>query len=93
MGAVSAVWRPRNGEATQDALVYFEFSDTDSPMTIGVVSRSISIRYSAMSLVGMDKGETVEVDGVSYVVRNAYAIADGADRQANLGKVDSPEIN
>lgn len=68
--------------------VWVALIEPDEALLDGLaVASDPSIRFPAHRLVGLKKGEVLEVDGTRYRVREVRAIGDGSEKQAQLGRV------
>lgn len=79
-----AIWRPASGMVT----AWVDFRAPDESILDGLgVSTDYSIRYPASRLAGLAQGDTVEIEGVTYRVREVRAVGDGSENRANLTRL------
>ncbi len=68
--------------------VWVALIEPDEALLDGLaVASDPSIRFPAHRLVGLKKGEVLEMDGKRYRVREVRAIGDGLEKQAQLSRV------
>ena len=68
--------------------VMVDFRGPDEDVLSGLgVSRDYAIRYPLSWLASLARGDTLEIDGQSYRVREITAIGDGSERRASLTRV------
>lgn len=71
---------------TTEVMVDFRAPDEDVLSGLGV-SRDYAIRYPLSWLPSLAAGNTLEISGQSYRVREITAIGDGSERRASLSKL------
>lgn len=69
-----------------EIMVDFRAPDEDVLSGLGV-SRDYAIRYPMTWLPSLAAGNTLEISGQSYRVREITAIGDGSERRASLSKL------
>lgn len=69
-----------------EVMVDFRAPDEDVLSGLGV-SRDYAIRYPLTWLPSLAAGNTLEISGQSYRVREITAIGDGSERRASLSKL------
>ena len=69
-----------------EVMVDFRAPDEDVLSGLGV-SRDYAIRYPMTWLPSLAAGNTLEISGQSYRVREITAIGDGSERRASLSKL------
>ena len=69
-----------------EVMVDFRAPDEDVLSGMGV-SRDYAIRYPLTWLPSLAAGNTLEISGQSYRVREITAIGDGSERRASLSKL------
>lgn len=69
-----------------EAMVDFRAPDEDVLSGLGV-SRDYAIRYPLTWLPSLAAGNTLEISGQSYRVREITAIGDGSERRASLSRL------
>jgi hypothetical protein len=68
--------------------VMVDFRAPDEEVLSGLgVSRDYAIRYPLIWLPSLAAGDTLEISGQSYRVREITAIGDGSERRASLSKL------
>lgn len=80
------LWRPPNDRPPVRAMVGVQAPDATAldQLTVGA---DTTITFPATALPGLTRGEVVEVDGVSYRVRDLRAINDGSEIRASLTRL------
>ena len=77
-----AVWGPELGPKET---TWVEFRAPESSILDGIgLSTDYAMRYPAGRLTGMKPGDTVELGGVAYRVREVRAVGDGTELRATL---------
>ena len=71
---------------SRDVMVDFRAPDEDVLSGLGV-SRDYAIRYPLTWLPSLAAGNTLEISGQSYRVREIMAIGDGSERRASLSRL------
>ena len=80
------VWHPSSGADPQ--LVRVGFTTPDDTILDGLaLNTDYAITYPASVFVGLAACEGVEIDGVTYQVRDVRAVADGTEMRAKLTRV------
>jgi hypothetical protein len=69
-----------------EVMVDFRAPDEDVLSGLGV-SRDYAIRYPLTWLPSLAAGNTLEISGQTYRVREITAIGDGSERRASLSKL------
>jgi len=80
------VWHPSDGSAAQIHPVGFSCPD-ESLLDGLTVSTDYVITYPTSRLVGLAPSEVVEIDSVSYQVREVRTVGDGSERRATLTRL------
>ncbi len=80
------LWRPSDGSQTQRFSVGFAAPD-DTVLDGLSLSTEYAMTYPATSFTGLAPREAVEIDGVSYLVRDVRAVGDGSERRATLTRI------
>ena len=79
-------WQPADGSPSQTHVV--GFSAPDDTILDGLARNTdYAITYPASALVGLAAREVVEIDGVTYQVRDVRAVADGSEMRAKLTRL------
>jgi len=79
-------WLPGTGLPPVVAMVGLRMPD--EPLLNNLtLSTDYAIAYPATELVGLARGEAVEIDGVQYQVREVLAVGDGSEKHATLAKL------
>ena len=78
--------RPRDGSPAQSRPVGFTAPD-DTVLDGLSLSTEYAMTYPGTSFTGLAPREAVEIDGVSYLVRDVRAVGDGSERRATLTRV------
>lgn len=84
--AVSATFTPSAGGAAQTASVILD-SPTEEVFGGEGLSNEYLITYPTSSLVGIRKGDTGVIEGITYRVREVRLLDDGKLKTATLSKV------
>lgn len=71
---------------TTEVMVDFRAPDEDVLGGMGI-SRDYSIRYPLTWLASLAAGNTLDIAGQSYRVREITAIGDGSERRASLSRL------
>ena len=79
-------WRPSDGSPAQSRPVGFSAPD-DTVLDGLSLSTEYAMTYPATSFTGRAPREAVEIDGVSYLVRDVRAVGDGSERRATLTRL------
>lgn len=80
-----AIWRPASGPMVT---AWVDYRAPDESILDGLgVSTDYAIRYPASRLVGLTQGDTLEIEGVSYRVRDVRAVGDGSEHRATLTRL------
>ena len=67
---------------------WVEFRAPDETILDGLgVSTDYGIRYPASRLAGLAQGDTLEIGGVLYRVRDVRAVGDGSEHRASLARL------
>ncbi len=70
------------------AAVMAEFRAPDEPVLDGLaLSTEYAIRYPASRLPALAAGDTVQIGGNTYQVREVHALGDGIERRATLTRL------
>lgn len=80
------VWHPSDGSAAQTHPVGFSCPD-ESLLDGLTVSTDYAMTYPASRLVGLTPREVVEIDGVTYQVRDVRTVGDGSELRATLTRL------
>lgn len=79
-------WQPADGSPSQTHVV--GFSAPDDTIFDGLARNTdYAITYPASAFVGLAAREVVEIDGVTYQVRDVRAVADGSEMRAKLTRL------
>ena len=81
---VVAIWSPSGGGPAQSADVFFD--TPDSQLLDMTINAGYLITYPSTLFPGLSHGETVNVNGEDYFVREIVRIEDGALTEASLSK-------
>lgn len=82
----TCVWLPSNGGAVQTHPVGWTAADMD--VLSGLTSSTeFAMTYPISCFIGLAARESVQVDGVTYQVREVQALRDGSEVQAKLMRV------
>ena len=80
-----AIWRPTAG---QGVTAWVDFRAPDESILDGLgMSTDYRIRYPASRLAGLAQGDTLEIGGVAYRVREIRALGDGSEARATLTRL------
>jgi len=80
-----AVWAPGVGPVVA---AWVEFRAPDASILDGLgVATDYGIRYPASRLAGLDQGDTLEIGGAVYRVREIRALGDGTEHHATLTRL------
>jgi hypothetical protein len=89
--AVAATWTPSAGGAQQSAAVIFDTPDelllANAGQYTGVMSTEYAMLLNATDFPLLKTGETVNVAGANYKVREARLLDDGKVKLVSLSKV------
>ncbi|CAJ0692275.1 MULTISPECIES: head-tail joining protein [Ralstonia] len=80
------LWRPSDGTTAQRHPVGFAAPD-DTVLDGLSLSTEYVVTYPASVFVGLAQREPVEIDGVTFVVRDIRAVGDGSEMRATLTRV------
>ncbi len=81
----TAIWRPVSGQVVT---AWVEFRAPDTTILDGIgLSTDYGIRYPASRLVGLGQGDTLEIGGMGYRVREVRAVGDGSEARATLTRL------
>lgn len=80
------LWRPSNGSPSQQHTVGFSAPD-DTLLDGLAVGADYAMTYPASAFAGLAEREPVEIDGVTYLVREIRAVGDGSEMRARLTRV------
>ncbi len=80
------LWRPSDGSPTQRFSVGFAAPD-DTVLDGLSLSTEYVMTYPASIFVGLAQREPVEIDGVTFLVRELRAVGDGSEMRATLTRV------
>lgn len=79
-------WQPADGSPSQTHVV--GFSAPDDTILDGLARNTdYAITYPASAFVGLAAREVVEIDGVTYQVRDVRAVADGSEMRVKLTRL------
>ena len=79
-------WQPSDGSPAQQHPV--GFAAPDDTVFDGLVSTSDhQMSYPASVFVGLAARDTVEIDGVTYQVRDIWTVGDGSEMRAKLTRL------
>jgi hypothetical protein len=82
----TCVWQPSDGGADQTHSV--GFSAPDREMLSGLsLSTDYEMTFPNSCFVGLKAHETVQIEGVTYKVREVTAVGDGSEVRAKLMRV------
>ena len=76
-------WFPAGGGSAQTQQVGFSAPD-DMALDGLTLNTDYAITYPASAFVGLAARDAVEIDGVTYQVRDVRAVADGSEMRAKL---------
>ena len=79
-------WRPSDGSPTQRHPVGFAAPD-DTVLDGLSLSTEYAMTYPSTVFVGLAPREPVEIDGVTFLVRELRAVGDGSEMRATLTRV------
>ncbi len=80
------VWHPSSGAAPQS--IHVGFTAPDDTLLDGLaLNTDYAMTYPASVFVGLAAREAIEIDGVTYQVRDVRAVADGSEMRAKLTRV------
>jgi len=82
----ACVWQPSDGGAVQSHWVGFVAPDKDVLSGLGV-STDYEMTYPNSCFVGLKTREVVQIEGVTYQVREVMAVGDGSEVRAKLMRV------
>jgi hypothetical protein len=81
----TAIWRPVSGQVIT---AWVEFRAPDATILDGIgLSTDYGIRYPASRLDGLGQGDTLEIGGVAYRVREVRAVGDGSESRTSLSRL------
>lgn len=80
------VWRPSDGSPLQSHPVGFAAPD-DTVLDGLTVSTEYVISYPASAFSGLAQREPVDIDGVTFLVRDIRAVGDGSEIRAKLTRL------
>ena len=80
------LWRPSDGSPTQRFSVGFAAPD-DTVLDGLSLSTEYVMTYPASIFIGLAPRELVEIDGVTFLVRELRAVGDGSEMRATLTRV------
>ena len=80
------LWRPSDGTTAQLHPVGFAAPD-DTVLDGLSLSTEYVMTYPASIFVGLAQREPVEIDGVTFMVRNIRAVGDGTEMRAHLNRM------
>ena len=79
-------WQPSGGSTAGQHPVGFSAPD-DAILDGLALNTDYAITYPASVFVGLAAREVVEIDGVTYQVRDVRAVADGSEMRAKLTRL------
>ena len=79
-------WRPSDGSPPQSHPVGFAAPD-DTVLDGLTLSTEYVMTYPASIFVGLAQREPVVIDGVTFLVRDIRAVADGSEMRAKLTRL------
>jgi hypothetical protein len=80
-----AIWIPDLGPVMA---TWVEFRAPDASILDGIgMSTDYAMRFPASRLVGIKQGDTVEISGTTYRVREVRAVGDGSEHRATLTRL------
>jgi hypothetical protein len=79
-------WQPSGGSTAEQHPVGFAAPD-DTILDGLALNTDYAITYPASVFVGLAAREVVEIDGVTYQVRDVRAVADGSEIRAKLTRL------
>jgi len=80
------VWHPSDGTSAQSYPVGFGAAE-DTVLDGLTLSAEYAMTYPASTFVGLAQREPVQIDGVTFLVRDIRAVGDGSEMRAYLTKV------
>ena len=80
------LWRPSDGSPTQRFSVGFAAPD-DTVLDGLSLSTEYVMTYPASIFIGLAQREPVEIDGVTFLVRDIRAVGDGSEIRAKLTRL------
>ena len=80
------LWHPSDGSPTQRFSVGFAAPD-DTVLDGLSLSTEYAMTYPSTVFVGLAPREPVEIDGVTFLVRELRAVGDGSEMRATLTRV------
>ena len=80
------LWRPSDGATAQRHPVGFAAPD-DTVLDGLSLSTEYAMTYPASIFVGLAQREPVEIDGVTFLVRDIRAVGDGTEMRAHLTRM------
>ena len=80
------VWHRSGGAVPQTARVGFSAPD-DTILDGLALNTDYAVTYPASVFVGLAVRDAVEIDGVTYQVRDVRAVADGSEMRAKLTRL------
>lgn len=83
---VQCLWKPADGPPHCTHPVGF-FAPDNTALDGLTLNTDYAITYPALAFVGLAAGQTVEVGGVAYQVRDVRALADGSEMRATLTRL------
>lgn len=82
----SCLWRPSDGSPSQHHPVGFAAPD-DTVLDGLTLSTEYVMTYPASFFIGLAQREPVEIDGVTFLVRDIRAVGDGSEIRAKLTRL------
>ena len=79
-------WFPAGGGSAKTQQVGFSAPD-DTVLDGLTLNTDYAITYPASAFVGLAAREVVEIDGVTYQVRDVRAVADGSEMRVKLTRL------
>jgi hypothetical protein len=80
------LWRPSDGSPPQRFSVGFGAPD-DTVLDGLTLSTEYVMTYPASIFIGLAQREPVEIDGVTFLVRDIRAVGDGSEMRAKLTRL------
>ena len=80
------IWHPSDGAPAQRHSVGF-FSPDDTVLDGMMLNTDFVMTFPASALKGIAQRDPVEIDGVTFLVRELRAVGDGSEMRATLTRV------
>jgi hypothetical protein len=82
----TCIWQHSDGSAAQTHSVGFSAPDKEMLAGLGV-STDYEMTYPNSCFVGLKSRDSVQIEGVTYQVREVMAVGDGSEVRAKLMRV------